>query len=75
MNKALAAKSAAWAFADLVSAQVLGFGIFLVMARLITPADYGLYALAVIFPATCSVVLVEGLSEALIQKDDITEEA
>jgi O-antigen/teichoic acid export membrane protein len=74
MNKALAAKSAAWAFADLVSAQVLGFGIFLVMARLITPADYGLYALAVTFPATCSVVLVEGLSEALIQKDDITEE-
>lgn len=74
MDKVLAAKGAAWAFADLVSAQVLGLGVFLVMARLITPEDYGLYALAVPFTAICNVVLVEGLSEALIQRVDITEE-
>jgi O-antigen/teichoic acid export membrane protein len=74
MNRIMAAKGAAWAFADLVSAQVLALGVFLVITRLITPRDFGLYALAVTFTAICNVVLVEGLSEALIQKAGITED-
>jgi O-antigen/teichoic acid export membrane protein len=50
--------------------QLLTAGVTLVLARLLTPADYGLFALAAAVQAVAQVTSGAGLSAALIRQDD-----
>jgi len=63
----------AWSSVDRLGQQSVQFIIGIVLARLLSPADYGLIGMIMIF-ATLSYVLVEsGFGAALIRKKNVTE--
>lgn len=53
-----------------LSTQVVGFVVGMVLARLLTPNDYGTVALTAIFFAVANVLVDGGFGGALIQKKD-----
>lgn len=66
-------KGFAWALLERFSTQFAGFFVTMILARLLTPADYGTVALLTIFIAISSVLADSGFGQALIQKKDATE--
>jgi teichuronic acid exporter len=52
----------------------LNFLITLILARLLTPNDYGVFAIAAAFTIISSLLVDTGLNSALIQRKDVTEE-
>lgn len=59
-----------WRFAERVGAQLVSFVVSIVIARLLTPSDYGVVALITVFIAILQVFVDSGLGNALIQKKD-----
>ena len=57
-----------WAFIDRFSNQIIQFAIGIILARLLTPREYGLVGMIAIFLAVSDTFIVTGFSEALIQK-------
>lgn len=53
--------------------QGIQFIVQIVLARLLSPEDYGIIALVVIFTQIATVFVQSGLSTALIQKKDVNE--
>lgn len=70
-NKAV--KGVGWSFADNLSNQGITFLVGLVLARLLTPAEYGLIGIILIFVAVFNSIVDGGLSNALIRKPDADE--
>jgi O-antigen/teichoic acid export membrane protein len=66
--------SALWSAVRIASDQVAGFVIFLLLARLLTPADFGVVAIAVAIVELSKVAVSNGLAEAVIQTPDLDEE-
>ncbi len=63
----------AWSFLQRGSQQGLRFFLTLIMVRLLTPADYGLLGMVIIFGALSKKLVDAGFSSALVQKKDITD--
>jgi O-antigen/teichoic acid export membrane protein len=62
-----------WSVVDSGSGQALSFAIFLILARIITPEEYGTFALAGSF--TCfGFYIMQGLAPAVLQRGSIGEE-
>lgn len=59
-----------WRFAERCGAQIVTFIVSIVLARLLTPEDYGQVALITIFIIIMQVFVDSGLGTALIQKKD-----
>lgn len=59
--------------ADLLARQGAQFLVLLVLARLLTPADFGTIALLAVFVAMGMVVADAGLTTALLQAKDVTD--
>jgi O-antigen/teichoic acid export membrane protein len=67
------AKSAViWSGVDILMRRGLQFGISVVLARLLTPEDFGTVALLFLFTGVASVFVDTGFSSALIQRQDVT---
>lgn len=62
-----------WNLTERFSYQLVMFVVGVVLARLLSPADYGLVAMASIFVGVSQVLVDSGFSSALIQKSDRTE--
>lgn len=62
-----------WSVLDRVWSQIVGFIIGIVLARLLTPEDYGLVGISMIFIAFSNVFIEAGFSNALIRKLDRTQ--
>ena len=62
-----------WAFMERLGTQGVSFVVSLVLARLLTPSDYGTIALLSIFLAISGVLASSGFGSALVQKKDATE--
>ena len=56
------------------STQILNFIIGIVLARVLSPSDYGVYSILLIFINIGQTVVVAGLNSALIQRMDIDED-
>lgn len=63
-----------WRFGEKFLAQGIAFIVSLVLARLLSPEDYGAVAIVLIFVTIADVVLSSGFNMALIQKVNATEE-
>lgn len=63
-----------WKFAEQFSNYGIQFLIGIVMARLLSPSDYGITALPTVFMAIAAVFIEAGFSNALIRKQDLKEE-
>lgn len=57
-----------WKFLERIGTQGVQFVVAIVLARLLTPADFGLIALVTVFTALANVFVQSGLNTALIQK-------
>lgn len=67
-NKAI--KGAGWSFADNIINQGITFLVGLVLARLLTPEEYGLIGIITIFTSLFNSIVDSGFSNALIRKND-----
>lgn len=71
--KQKAAKGILWSTIERFSVQGVQFLIMIVMARLLTPHDYGLIGMLAIFIAVAQSLIDSGFSQALIRKQNRTE--
>ena len=63
-----------WKFSERMGAQIIQFIVSIILARLLTPADYGLIGLITVFITISSVFARSGLGQSLVQKknaDDV----
>ncbi len=66
-------KGTAWSFIDSIAGQGITFLVGLVLARILSPAVYGLIAIISIFIAVFNSMVDSGFSNALIRKKDATD--
>ncbi|HEU0016469.1 MAG TPA: lipopolysaccharide biosynthesis protein, partial [Longimicrobium sp.] len=65
--------AAQWRLASAVAQALLQFGVGVLLARLLPPADFGLVALALVVVGLATLVADLGLGPAVIQRNDLTE--
>ena len=62
-----------WRLAERIGAQGVNFIVSVVLARILTPEDFGIVALTTTFTTILAVFMTSGLGISLIQKKDIDE--
>ena len=62
-----------WSTLERFSVQGIQFVVMIVMARMLTPNDYGLVGMLAVFIAVSQSLVDSGFSQALIRKQDRTE--
>ena len=67
-------KGTFWSAADAFLGQGVTFAIGICLARLLTPADYGLIGICTIFTVVLTGIVDSGFSNALIRKRTVNEE-
>jgi len=67
------AKAASWNIGDKVANYAVSFLIGIVLARLLSPEEYGLIGIIGIFIAIFNLILDSGLQTALLRKKDVFE--
>lgn len=67
-------KGVGWSAADAVLGQGVTFIVGLVLARLLSPDEYGLIGICLIFTTVLNGIVDSGFSNALIRKKEVTEE-
>lgn len=66
-------KGTVWSSIERFSVQGIAFLVMIVMARILTPEDYGLVGMITIFIAVSQSLVDSGFSQALIRKQDRSE--
>lgn len=66
-------KGTVWSSVERFSVQGIAFLVMIVMARILTPEDYGLVGMITIFIAVSQSLVDSGFSQALIRKQDRSE--
>lgn len=67
-------KGVAWSGIDNVTQMGVSFVVSIVLARLLTPDDYGLIGIITIFTMVCNTLINAGFNSALIRKKDCTDD-
>lgn len=67
-------KGVAWSGIDNVVQMGVTFVVSIVLARLLSPDDYGLLGLIAVFTAVCQALINGGFTTALIRKKDVTDD-
>ena len=62
-----------WKFSERILAQLISFAVSIVIARILSPTEYGLVAMVMIFINIANVFIVNGFNSALIQKANTDE--
>ena len=71
-NKAI--HGAGWSAIDNVAQHAVSFVVSIVLARLLSPEDYGLLGIIAIFTSVCTALINGGFGSALIRKKDATDD-
>lgn len=69
--KGRTAKGAVWMMLEQTCTQGLNFTLGIILAHLLTPTDYGIVALVMIFITVGQVLVTSGLGQALVQKKEV----
>ena len=67
-------KGVAWSGIDNVVQMGVTFVVSIVLARLLSPDDYGLLGLIAVFTAVCQALIYGGFTSALIRKKEATDD-
>ena len=67
-------KGVAWSAVDNIAGHSVTFIVSLVLARILSPDDYGLIGIIAIFTAVCQTLINAGFTTALIRKKDATDD-
>ena len=62
-----------WSFGERITAQLVTFFITILLARILTPDDYGTVSLILVFVTLANVFVSNGFGESLIQKKNASE--
>ena len=60
-----------WLTSERVTQQALSLILFAVLAPILGPRPYGLFALVMVFVGFCEAILLDGAVEALVTVDDL----
>lgn len=71
--KAKATRGLFWSSVDRFSSQGVSFVFSIFLARILTPSDYGIVAMIVVFMAVAQAFVDSGFSSALIRKPHLSE--
>ena len=66
-------KNIKWSFIESISLKLVGFVLSIILARLLTPEDFGILAIVNVFYLVTVLFVDGGLREALIQKKQATQ--
>lgn len=66
-------KGLIWSGVERILGQAVSFALALILARLVTPADYGTLAIVMVFVTLSGVIVDAGFANALIRKVDCTD--
>lgn len=69
-----AARGVLWSTVEFGGGEAISFAVFLILARLVTPADFGAVALAGIVVTFLQLFLGQGLADAMIQREEASPE-
>lgn len=72
--RATATKSIFWTFAQQFGSQLIGFGVSLVLARLLLPEEFGLIGMIAVFMAIGQSLINSGLTSSLIRSENADQE-
>ena len=72
--KSKAVSGAKWSLVENMLRQGVAFVIGVVLARLLSPAEYGQIGIMMIFIAVFNIFIDSGFSNAIIRKKDATED-
>src|SRR5690625_3268975 len=72
--KSQASKGVFWTAAERFGQQLIQAVVFVILARLLTPEDFGLIAMLMIFFAVAQSFIDSGMGQALIRLKEITDE-
>ena len=72
--KAKAVEGVGWSLGGSIASYGITFLVGIVLARLLTPEDYGLIGIIAIFIAVSNSLVDSGFSQALIRKNDASDE-
>ena len=72
--KARTLRGAFWALAERLGTQAVGFAVTVVLARLLTPSDYGVVGMLAVFLSVSQLFIDSGFGSALIRKKDRSED-
>ena len=67
-------KGVGWSAIDNVAQYAVSFIVSIVLARLLSPEDYGLLGIIAIFTAVCQALINGGFTSALIRKKNATDD-
>ena len=73
VKKEIVISSLFWKLSEKVSSQVIQLIVSIVLARLLSPDDYGIIALITVFISIMNVLVEGGLNKAIIQGTEITD--
>lgn len=59
-----------WNSAEKFGSQIVRFALGIILARILSPRDYGLIGLLIVFTAVAQIFVDSGFSKALIQRND-----
>ena len=66
-------RALAWSFTTQYSQMILGFITSVILARLLTPAEIGVFSVAMVVVGFASLLRDFGVSEYLVQEKDLTD--
>jgi hypothetical protein len=69
-----AVKGVWWTVVQAIGARALSFLVFVVLARLLAPADFGLIAMAAVFIELLDVLVQQGFSLVITQREKLEPE-
>jgi O-antigen/teichoic acid export membrane protein len=72
--RAEAVRGVTWSTLESVAGQGLSFLVFLLLARILAPADFGVVAIANVYVLVAQFFIFQGLGQAIIQFDDLDDE-
>src|SRR5512141_684419 len=67
------ARGLTWTLIDTWGSQLIGLVIFVLLARLLLPDDFGLVGLAAVFVAFAGLLVDQGLGDAVVQRPTLTK--
>src|SRR5882672_5378965 len=63
----------AWSFITRIASQVIQFGVSIVLARVLFPADFGLVGMIGVFTGFAGVFIDFGIGSAIVQRPDLDD--
>ena len=72
-NKQIIAKAVRWSAIDVIIRNGVSFIVLIVLARILTPEDFGLIAMLAIFTGIAALFIDGGFGQAIIQRKDVTQ--